>query len=656
MTDYTWPSDLAPYAVDFYLQAHSGGSESPFTRQTKTYGLSAPRWVCTLAFRGGYDGTDQLTTVGPRLDALVAKLNGRQNRVLLYDFRRPAMRGNWPVTAGNLAASKGDTSITITGLAPGTPVYTGDYIGGDGRPHIIGDDPFSVIAATADGWGQAVVSIEPPLAANIPVNGAVFGAVPGAFRLTSDDAGSSGVQVGDAVNQSLTFVEDLDTPAAVYPLDLLAASAAYGTRRLSSTYSGSALRVVRTSDSAALDIGFSGAQLDFATLNAFIAGTTGRVSKWYDQSGNGRDAPQATSANRAWIDNQLMCGNQMLQFLGGNSLTVPSSVVLDGQGGTVLAVGGILGWGFPTRGAWAQLGSSQFLFTSGAHFNIGGSWPGLPEAGWVNVVGFRLAPTGQTNIQNDDSMSTIAVQSAGALAGATIGDLPAVAGNDMIGQMSAMIFYSSALSDADLAAARLAYSSAFNIAPTTTKNIVALGDSIFAGQPLTRLHSAVRDAMAEMPSGVRFHNLSVGGATTENVTTLYPISYTSIIAAHKSVVVINLGTNNIGTGDSASTTFSGLTDLCNLVHADGGKVIICTLLPSNAYSAPKLAQLAALNTQIRSDWATIADGMIDYAADPVMGAPTAPADTTLYIDGIHPTELGVSYTVPATVRALLALV
>lgn len=210
MTDYTWPDDLAPFAVSFYLQPHTGGSESPFTRQTKVYGLSAPRWICSMSFRGGYDGTIGLTAVGRRLDALLAKLKGRQNRVLIYDFRRPKMHSPlWPLAAGNLAAAAGDTTMTITGLLPGTPVYSGDYLGGDGRPHIIGDAPFSVVAATAGASGQATVSFEPPLKAAIGVNAAVFGKPTGIFRLTSDDAGDNGVQVGDAVSVSLNFVEDL---------------------------------------------------------------------------------------------------------------------------------------------------------------------------------------------------------------------------------------------------------------------------------------------------------------------------------------------------------------------------------------------------------------------------------------------------------------
>lgn len=204
MTDYVWPDDLVPYAVEFYLQPYTGGSESPFSRQTKIYGLSAPRWVCSMSFRGGYWGRTGLDAVGPRLDAMIAKLSGRINRVALYDFRRPQIRSHlWRSTAGNSAAVAGASSITITGLTPGMTIHAGDYIGGDGRPHIILDD---VIANSS---GNATVEFKPPLSANVGLNSAVFGNPTGLFRLTDDDAGQNGVGVGEAVTMTLNFVEDL---------------------------------------------------------------------------------------------------------------------------------------------------------------------------------------------------------------------------------------------------------------------------------------------------------------------------------------------------------------------------------------------------------------------------------------------------------------
>ena len=72
---------------------------------------------------------------------------------------------------------------------------------------------------------------------------------------------------------------------------------AYSLRKLSSSYTGAAIRVRRDTDNAEQDIGFdSNGDLDTSALNAFVP-DNGYVVKWYDQSGNGRDGTQI-SANK----------------------------------------------------------------------------------------------------------------------------------------------------------------------------------------------------------------------------------------------------------------------------------------------------------------------------------------------------------------------
>ena len=88
-----------------------------------------------------------------------------------------------------------------------------------------------------------------------------------------------------------------------YLLDLYgSAAAAYSLRKLAVGYSGSAIRVRRSSDNAESDIGFaSNNQLNTAAINAFAGSGSAFVTKWYDQSGNGRDAIQTTAANQPLI-------------------------------------------------------------------------------------------------------------------------------------------------------------------------------------------------------------------------------------------------------------------------------------------------------------------------------------------------------------------
>jgi len=79
------------------------------------------------------------------------------------------------------------------------------------------------------------------------------------------------------------------------------ASAAYSVRLLKSTYTGSAIRVRRSSDNAEQDIGFSGGNLDTTSLTSFCGAGNGFVTTWYDQSGNGVNATQSTAANQPQI-------------------------------------------------------------------------------------------------------------------------------------------------------------------------------------------------------------------------------------------------------------------------------------------------------------------------------------------------------------------
>jgi hypothetical protein len=101
------------------------------------------------------------------------------------------------------------------------------------------------------------------------------------------------------------------------------AAAAYSLRRLSSSYTGKAIRVRRSVGSPSeINIGFSGEDLDIATLESFCSGTNGFVTTWYDQSGNGRDATQTTAENQPQIVSSGSVitenGKPSVQFDGSN--------------------------------------------------------------------------------------------------------------------------------------------------------------------------------------------------------------------------------------------------------------------------------------------------------------------------------------------------
>lgn len=92
-------------------------------------------------------------------------------------------------------------------------------------------------------------------------------------------------------------------PSFVGLLDLYpSAAAAYSLRKLRAAYTGSAIRVRRSSDNAEQDIYFdSNGNLDTAQLTSFCGASNGFVTTWYDQSGNGRNATQTAASNQPQI-------------------------------------------------------------------------------------------------------------------------------------------------------------------------------------------------------------------------------------------------------------------------------------------------------------------------------------------------------------------
>jgi len=80
------------------------------------------------------------------------------------------------------------------------------------------------------------------------------------------------------------------------------ASVAYSLRLLRSAYTGSAVRVRRSSDNAEQNIGFDAlGNLNTTALTTFCSGTNGFVTTWYDQSGNGNNLTQSIATNQPQI-------------------------------------------------------------------------------------------------------------------------------------------------------------------------------------------------------------------------------------------------------------------------------------------------------------------------------------------------------------------
>lgn len=144
-------------------------------------------------------------------------------------------------------------------------------------------------------------------------------------------------------------------PAAMLLLDTYTgAYLAYSVRKINSSYTGSAMRVRRSSDNTEQDIGFtSSGDLNESTLLAFVGAGSGFVSVWYDQSGNGRNATQTTASaqprivNAGVVDKKsgkpaLFFNNASSQYLTATS-TNTANTTMNTNGVSVITVNHITG-------------------------------------------------------------------------------------------------------------------------------------------------------------------------------------------------------------------------------------------------------------------------------------------------------------------------
>jgi hypothetical protein len=133
------------------------------------------------------------------------------------------------------------------------------------------------------------------------------------------------------------YLASLTPPAPSLLLDTYTGAAvAYSLRQLRTAYTGSAIRVRRSSDNTEQDFGFVNNVLDTASLLTFCGAGNGFVTTWYDQSGNANNATQTTALNQPQIvssgalltANSKPCMNLTLNSTGfslGSTISVGAS-------------------------------------------------------------------------------------------------------------------------------------------------------------------------------------------------------------------------------------------------------------------------------------------------------------------------------------------
>lgn len=108
---------------------------------------------------------------------------------------------------------------------------------------------------------------------------------------------------------------------------------AFSLRKVRNAYSGNCVRVRRSSDNAEQDVGFVDRVIDTASMLTFCGAGDGFVVTWYEQSGNGLNATQASNS----LQPQIVTSGAVNTFGGKPSVDFNGSTsVLWGTDGGVL--------------------------------------------------------------------------------------------------------------------------------------------------------------------------------------------------------------------------------------------------------------------------------------------------------------------------------
>lgn len=218
----------------------------------------------------------------------------------------------------------------------------------------------------------------------------------------------------------------------------------------------------------------------------------------------------------------------------------------------------------------------------------------------------------------------------------TVGNYSSVSGSEWKGGLGAVYMWRSAASDIQMRQMSAYLLRLYGLSrPSPAKSVCYVGDSLTAFTGVRRWPGMVADM--------------IGNVSQSHTTVAYPgvdLLYIASIASSSvdpvldssqasQINVIWAGTNDMAQGTSGATTFGRLSNYCAARYAAGwDKIAVMTILPrSNAGIADGFeAQRQAFNTLVRENYASIADALIDVAADGRIGDEGDELDTTYYND------------------------
>lgn len=461
-------------------------------------------------------------------------------------------------------------------------------------------------------------------------------------------------------------------------------AAAYGVKSLTSSWlTGNLFDVFRTSDSAILTVAAVAGEPNVTAVETFLSGTTGFLSKWYDQSGNARHITSVGGTGGLIIrivDGRISISgaNIVEQGLSGSGgyLAIPSSST-NLQALTAIAVTRAF-QSVPIPNTSASSSTKQFFGTyNGSSAGVifkqaldGTSYAGqnqLIELSFFSpyrldgavetnyaVTGFTASASNMLMFQNEQTTTASANTAATYSAGFGIGGANNGSGQWALNdELQAVMFTGAAsISSATALAVRKSLYTLFEIVPQyTNDNYVSVGDSITQGYQASSQGgqgwSSTTQIQDLVSRPIRVSNYGVSQANIPYHTSKNWFYDAVITGARSNILRIALGTNDVGSGvGEGAAAWANLSGMITSAFAGGFSHVIVDTMITNSNCDTTLAyetQRQAYNALIRAN----AAGMGYYVSDvggssSSLGVPGATASHPTLFSGdlLHPSEAG----------------
>jgi hypothetical protein len=378
---------------------------------------------------------------------------------------------------------------------------------------------------------------------------------------------------------------------------------AYSLRRLRAAYSGSAIRVKRSSDNAEQDIGFVGNDLDTASLLTFVGAGTGYIKTWYDQSGNGKNLQAASfvAANAPYIvdSGSLVTGfgsKPAVKFNGANTFTSNNNFLKNAAGFPTSGDVGIVAYVQPTTDrptghVWSSSNSSAG-YSSGYFYGHG--WTGAAASNVLSmqnqpeliIQNLDMANDQRSLWQNGQNIYTDkAITDFTANANLYVGYDNASSFKDTLKALvSELIVYNRELSATERQQVFTSFNTAYSLNPLY---IIADGDSLTHGSPTTALGTYMQHLHAGLTKSRVYQvwDSGVGGDKIETMDSqasgaggIDSITYDN--PSPQTLLIFWGGTNNIVTVETVATTFGRAVDyITNRAGGNYSTIAVVTTIP-----------------------------------------------------------------------------